>query len=533
MNSTVRKIYHLNELWFVAMVVVFIPLNFFLSNIDKANFEQSLPSFGIVSSVFLIYLVNLLVLRKKSKALLSTLILTIIIFFHGAFVNIVGEFTLVIGNFRIGEDKTLFGLWGIIIILTYIILFRSNYVSTKLLLGIKVFVFALFTQSVTLIAVAMIKGDFTISEYNNGRLSKYESSRNAKSELSKYNVYHIVLDKYTSNKVLEESFNYDNSEFTQILRDKGFKVNLDAHTNYPHSLYSLSSTLNMQYADEIAGELGVDPNNNNGERAIMYPAFLRNKIGKIFKDEGYTNYHIGSWYFATSRSDFADHNLIYNNKKYTVDEYTFNFLQNSMIPTIADRYFLIDNAELYKLSINYSFSKLKDLVYEINYPKYVFSHIIFPHPPFLYDEDCQELTTAEKALSYEILYVKAIRCANIKVLDVIDTILNSGSENSIIILTADEGAGGDRDEMQEDDYNFVNASYKEIERRTGILSAIYFPDKNYSHVSDSITNINLYRLILSQYFGYDYDLVEDKVYITDTIEDLYKFNFNQYEPDVR
>ena len=59
-------------------------------------------------------------------------------------------------------------------------------------------------------------------------------------------VFHIVLDMYPTNKILESRFNFDNEEFSEELNLIGF-INEDLKANYIRTMYSLPSTFNMNH----------------------------------------------------------------------------------------------------------------------------------------------------------------------------------------------------------------------------------------------------------------------------------------------
>ena len=60
-------------------------------------------------------------------------------------------------------------------------------------------------------------------------------------------IYYIIPDGYPSDSWLQNAMNYDNSEFSKALEDRGFAVIGHAQANYGATLLSLASILNMQY----------------------------------------------------------------------------------------------------------------------------------------------------------------------------------------------------------------------------------------------------------------------------------------------
>ncbi len=60
-------------------------------------------------------------------------------------------------------------------------------------------------------------------------------------------IYYIILDGYGRSDVLQRYYDFDNAEFLEGLRHRGFYVADKSSTNYPYTAHSLSSSLNMRY----------------------------------------------------------------------------------------------------------------------------------------------------------------------------------------------------------------------------------------------------------------------------------------------
>ena len=72
------------------------------------------------------------------------------------------------------------------------------------------------------------------------------------------------------------------------------------------------------------------------------------------------------------------------------------------------------------------------------------------------------------------------------------------NKNNIIIIQGDHG-------FREYDLSKISP-LKQLQ----ILNAFYFPDQNYSSLHDSISLVNTYRAVLSQYFKQDLPLLKDE-----------------------
>ena len=93
------------------------------------------------------------------------------------------------------------------------------------------------------------------------------------------NVYYIILDAYTSSKVLKDVFDFDNQDFISQLNERGFHVTENSHSNYASTFTSLTSSLNMEYVNYLTSAVGVD----SSDRKLSYRLYSDNNIMNIFK----------------------------------------------------------------------------------------------------------------------------------------------------------------------------------------------------------------------------------------------------------
>ena len=68
----------------------------------------------------------------------------------------------------------------------------------------------------------------------------YDSSTNP-------DIYYIIPDAYPNDRWLRQVLSYDNSDFSNELKARGFVIAENAQSNYAATLHSLASTLNMQF----------------------------------------------------------------------------------------------------------------------------------------------------------------------------------------------------------------------------------------------------------------------------------------------
>jgi hypothetical protein len=178
----------------------------------------------------------------------------------------------------------------------------------------------------------------------------------------------------------------------------------------------------------------------------------------------------------------------------------------------------VPSYDLHRQYIRYTLDTLKTIP-EKKGPKFVFAHFMAPHPPFVFNElgnpvSSDKPYTMGDAFSgfsgsqqeYVKGYLNEVQYMNREMMDVIDTILADSEQPPIIILQGDHGPG-------------VFFSQRELNRtclkeRYSILNAYYFPDQNYKALYPSVTPVNSFRVVLNQYFATDLPLLEDRSYFS-------------------
>jgi hypothetical protein len=122
--------------------------------------------------------------------------------------------------------------------------------------------------------------------------------------------------------------------------------------------------------------------------------------------------------------------------------------------------------------------------------KFVYLHVLAPHPPFVLGENGEFAPTQDPIQGYD----NSVTYLNIRIIPLIKTILANSKNPPVIILQGDHGWG---------------ATDK---TRTFILNAYHLPGGGASQIYPTITPVNTFRLIFNTYFGGNYPLLEDKSY---------------------
>jgi hypothetical protein len=323
-------------------------------------------------------------------------------------------------------------------------------------------------------------------------------------------IYLIIVDGYGRADLLGDLYGFDNSPFLSFLTEKGFYVTDRATSNYPQTELSLSSSLNLNYLDEY-----VDGFGNTSDRGPLRELLQHTTMRRLLEDQGYQFVALPS---ATLFAQIRDADIYFSLTSSNVNEFEGLLLSSTVAGVAVDAFGVdlpVQSYELHRRYILYALDKLMG-VPELPGPKFVFAHILSPHPPFIFGRE-GEFIIPERPYStwdaslfpgtqaeYQEGYIDQMIFLNRQLVEVITGILEKSSTPPIIILQGDHGPGLY--------YNTIELDTTCLYERYSILSAYYFPDGDYQSLYPSITPVNTFRVILNQYFGGDMELLEDRNY---------------------
>ncbi len=212
-------------------------------------------------------------------------------------------------------------------------------------------------------------------------------------------IYYIILDRYPSNATLQEFYNFDNSAFTDYLREKGFYVASRSKSNYARTAFSLASSLNMDYL-RLSGHI---PKGHSPFHAL-YQILREHKAGRTLKSLGYSYVHAGSIWAPTSDSHFADVKINYR----WMSEFSMAVLRSTALYPVLALCDLDRRAE-HRQRVLYKFQRLGE-VPKMKGPVFVFAHFLMPHPPFIFDGNGNPVSRGQEAgRSRKVNFVEQVR----------------------------------------------------------------------------------------------------------------------------
>lgn len=328
---------------------------------------------------------------------------------------------------------------------------------------------------------------------------------------SRPDIYYLILDAYARADVLEEMYGYDNAEFVRFLSERGFYIAGQSRSNYMNTELSLASSLNMSYLRSLStGRLT--------RASVLKRLIAGSQVRSRLESLGYQIVTFSTPFYFT---DITDADVFLSLKP---DRARTTYWLTQIVPRSAAAYLfwggiISPSNETYRdhqERIMYMFDQLGGEIPTLPGPKFVFAHFIAPHTPYVFDENGpvtpakpyvqDPLTNAEEMRSYtgQLAYINPL------VEQMIDDILRNSASPPIIIIQADHGGNLYYSSRSKDETC--------LKERASILNAYYFPGLVHTPLYESITPVNSFRIVFNEYFGTQYEIVEDEVYYSGRVK---------------
>jgi predicted RNA binding protein YcfA (HicA-like mRNA interferase family) len=324
-------------------------------------------------------------------------------------------------------------------------------------------------------------------------------------------IYYIIMDMYTRSDLMETAYGYDNSEFIKFLEDKGFYVANCSQSNYMRTDVSLASTLNMDYLQNLSDSFKPD----TYSRTYLFEILKHSEVRKTLEAAGYQTVAFATG-FPWSEFDDADVFMAPSPLKTTITDFE-QLLLSTTLARLLDDYGFIDSFQIssrhYSERTKYVFESIPNVV-KIPGPKFAFIHIINPHPPFVFGPNGEptnpaDFHNADDKITRKFFaegYINQVQFVQSQMEQAIDTILKNSKTPPVILLQGDHGP-------------WLQTKNK----RFWILNAYYLPGKTID-LYPTISPVNSFRIILDNYLGFQYPLLDDESYFS-PIPYIYDFSY--------
>jgi hypothetical protein len=323
-------------------------------------------------------------------------------------------------------------------------------------------------------------------------------------------IYYFILDSYGSTALLKQAYGYNNLAFAQYLEKTGFYVATCSQSNYVRTEISLGSSLNMGYLQNLDDTFIP----SNIDRTHLWNDIRYSAVRLDLAAAGYKTIAFATG-FAWTELDDAD---VYISPSPIWSEMTG--FETLLLRTTPARHLedwgLLNldqiDGQRYRERFDLIFNSMDRLAHMPG-PKFVFIHVLSPHPPFVFGPDGSPTDPALFLNSDRLypadLYAKGyqnqLTYLNSKLETAVSKLITESARPPVIILQGDHGP-------------WIQTGSDQFK----ILNAYYLPGHD-DRLYPTISPVNTFRLVLDSYLGADYPLLDDISYYSPT-PNLYDFS---------
>jgi len=314
-------------------------------------------------------------------------------------------------------------------------------------------------------------------------------------------IYYIILDEFEGFQGMRDYWRYQGvDEFAKFLKDRGFFVAEASHGSSKNTLLEVASRLNYeQYTD------GQDLH-------VYIDAIADNKVFPYLESRGYTTVVFDETELALPavKSIPADFMYNYGNESipdsqlqdqgFSLDEFGELVMNNTMYYAVSEKYKRnTPITQLHNNMINFTVEHIADK--NVASPKFVYVHLLLPHPPFMYSRNGDiQLGHLTDWNYYLDTYIYSIQVAE----KMVDNILkNADPDNPPIILLQSDHGGRNESTVES---VFLPNYPKEL--KTLILFAMYIPGYDASALPQDINPVNTFPIVFNHLFDAKIPLVK-------------------------
>ncbi len=328
---------------------------------------------------------------------------------------------------------------------------------------------------------------------------------------SQPDIYYIILDGYGREDAIQKYFGFSNHPFISALRQRGFYVADQSRSNYCQTELSLASSLNEDFISNLVKVYSPD---TNIARAPLDKLLDGSKVAADLKSRGYEYVAITSGFpgVRPSSSDI----LISGPPTYSLFESSLLNATPFQAPTGVDSMY-----DARRVHLVAALDNLLHMEPRGPRPRFVFAHVLAPHPPFVITADGK--STRPKSMPfgywdasaffdvggthkmYHDGYLGQLQYVNGRILGIVDKLMKE-TPRPIIIIQGDHGSRQYLDQ--------VSVAKSDVREAFRNLNAYLVPDAMRAQLYPGITPVNSFRVLFDSLYGEKLPLLPDTSYFT-------------------
>jgi hypothetical protein len=504
MSKKASRIFRGSSIFFPFLFAIYPVLALLAQNISQIS-PITLIRPLIFSLLFtsIVWLLSALLFRNWQKAALFTFVIQVLFFSFGHILRTARGVNGI--DLILGRNRYLALIDVILLIVMAVWLFR-----TKARLAEVVYYTALVNIFLLIFPLAQIGRFYLV--YRDPNQKKSLPIVSAQAGNDQPDIYFIILDAYARQDILASDFGFDNQPFVDKLKSMGFQVLPCSRSNYNTTAMSLSSMLNFDYLQNM----GIEAASLGSSEDALIPLLKANKVRTSLEQMGYhiyafqTGYPMLDWW-QTTQTFMPQQSSPLTQTLLPIETL---FIKSTGLNVLLDMGLHFDWMKTLQKSISSPYSahiKLEQFILDklpgmsnLTGPKFVYAHLVLPHQPYVFDAEGNIRTdirffTDGDPINKDFFiqgYLGQVQFANQRMIQILEELLRYSQKPPIIVLMGDHG------------YYWGQTHYEN-------LVALYLPEKDGISPYASISNVNIFRLIFSNYFADAYPLLPDVSYHVD------------------
>lgn len=322
-----------------------------------------------------------------------------------------------------------------------------------------------------------------------------EEIRTARFSGEKRNVYYLLFDEYGGTESLSTYFGYDNSEFYDALKQRGFSVSeTSRNTESCWTEDIVPNLLNLDYV--VDGDM----------TARVRREYLENPaLAQLFWQNGYQVNLVNHWRYLR----IPGRELTRGQHEDTISSYLLKRSLFQQIPPIRKKIemkIFMNYRDNYVGPVENAIDALKGCAEKTDGPTLTVSYIQSPHAPFVFHKDGSIQADKSKYWYWKEpeLYTDQLQYINSVILETIDSI-QSKDPDAVILLLADHGARVPLHMVEQ-----FGGPWFDTERETPVMQnalvSAYIPGQQLE--LEGQNGINATRMVLNAAFDLELSMIK-------------------------
>jgi len=474
--------------YFILLLPLFFVLHVYKENYALVTLQDAYQSFLIyLLIILLISLVFFIFFRSWRKGAVFAFLVMSYHFFFGALHD---------------SAKSLFGE---IFLIKYVLILPVTFIAFILLILVlkkskkKINRFTTYINVLLVLLISIDAAELAIlrSKLKDQIVHKLRPDFVNCDSCARPDIYFITADEYAGHQELQDIFHFDNSEFENALRTRGFYVVPNSKSNYNYTPYSMGSLLNMDYLE------GVQTNGDSKDLNMAYQKINENTLVVFLHNFNYEIKNYSIFRFAGQRP-FVNSVFGVFGRELIHSQTFFGRIDRDIRFNLITRWkFKSEMKKFTRNEISYSEASIKKTMDEsalkTNNPRFIYMHVLMPHYPYFFDKaghpNKPDILFEEYKFDQKS-YIDYLQYCNKRFLELIDGILSHSQKPPVIVFMGDHGFRYFKTPVDHK-YYFMN------------LNSVFLPSGDYSKFYEGMSNVNQFRVLLNSQFGQKLPLLKD------------------------